>query len=246
MHTPADISQLAAAILGGTWAAERGPQGANGRLSAPDSGTFSLHIDDHGHLRLETGFSGPVVIARFPAPTTDDAERIARDVAQAIRQFLDKGEGEQESALYQEVNQGAQFSCADYSNPRTPYHPYVTIEGATCFFYIDEAYVAQVVVDLDSLTASGSRVWPDNAVPVRITLDGTVVFSSTGTWVFQFQHPEDGGDDGVWEYAIPAERAPTVETARAAATKQFLSDIDSHENADVWHASTIRSVQFKG
>ncbi|CAM5703378.1 hypothetical protein SALBM311S_00627 [Streptomyces alboniger] len=244
MHTPADIAQLAAGILGGTWAAERGPRGANSRLAAPGTDTFTLHFDDHGHLRLETVFDGSGEIARFPGPTTGDAETIARDVAQAIRQHLANAEGELGATLYQELNLGAHFSCADYSDPEMPCHPNVTIAGAACFFYVDEAGVARISAHMDGLTESGTRIWGEDAVPLRITLDGGVVFSSTGAWVVQFQHPEDGGDDGVWEYVIPAEEAPTEASARAVATERFVSDINSHENADAWHGSTIRSVQF--
>ncbi len=224
MHTPADIAQLAAGILGGTWAAEHGPQGAHGRLAAPETDTFTLHFDDHGHVRLETVFDGSGEIARFPGPTT--------------------GEGEQGATLYQELNLGAHFSCADYSDPEMPCPPNVTIAGAACFFYVDEAGVARISAHMDGLTEIGTRIWGEDAVPLRITLDGGVVFSSTGTWVVQFQHPEDGGDDGVWEYVIPAEEAPTEASARAVATERFVSDINSHENADAWHGSTIRSVRF--
>jgi hypothetical protein len=244
LHTPADIAQLAAGILGGAWAAERGPQGVIGRLTVPGTDAFALQLDDHGHLRVETVFDGPGEIARFPDPTTGDIETIARGVAQAIRQHLANGGGERKAALYQDLNLGAHFSCADYSDPQTPCHPSVTIAGAACFFYIDEAGEARISARTDRLTAIGARIWDEDAVPLRITLNGDVVFATTGTWVVQFQHPEDGGDDGVWEYTIPAQEAPTKAAARAVATERFATDINSHTNADAWDGSTIRSLRF--
>ncbi|MFD0440621.1 hypothetical protein [Streptomyces chartreusis] len=245
MLTPAAIAQLAAGILGGTWAAERGPWGINGRLAAPETDTFTLHVDDHGHLCLESVFEGSGEIGRFPEPTTaEDAETTARDVAEAVRLHLANNEGQQNATLYQELNQGAHFSGADYSDPEMPCHPNSTIVGATCFFYIDETGVLRVSVHLDGLTEIGTRIWSEDAVPMRITLDGGVVFASTGTWVVQFQHPEDGGDDGVWEYAIPAGEAPTEASARVLAAERFLADLNSHENADAWNGTTIRSARF--
>lgn len=244
MHTPAAIAQLAAGILGGTWAAERGPWGINGRLAGPATDTFTLRVDDHGHLCLETVFDGSGEIGRFPEPTTaDGAETTALDVAEAIRLHLANNEGQQNVTLHQELNLGAHFSGADYSDPETPCHPSVTIAGGTCSFYIDEARVAQVFVELDWLTASGARIWP-GAVPVRITLDGGVVFSSTGTWVVELQHPEDGGDDSVWEYEIAAEDAPTEADARTVAAKRLLADLKSRDNADAWNGIKIRSVRL--
>jgi hypothetical protein len=89
LHTPAAIAQLAAEILGDPWAAERGPWGINGRLAAPEADTFTLHVDDHGHLCLESVFEDPREIGRFLEPTTAvGAETIARDVADAIRLHL--------------------------------------------------------------------------------------------------------------------------------------------------------------
>ncbi|MEU6355946.1 hypothetical protein ABZ896_42660 [Streptomyces sp. NPDC047072] len=244
MHTPADIAQLAAGILGGAWAAERGAQGATVRLTAPGTDAFALRFDDHGHLRVGTVFGGPGEIARFPDLATGDTETIARAVAQAIRQHLATSGGEWKAALYQDLNLGAHFSCADYSDPQTPCHPSVTIAGAACFFYVDEAGEAQISAETDGLTAVGARIWDEEAVPLRITLNGDVVFTTTGTWVVQFQHPEDGGDDGVWEYTIPAQEAPTKAAARAAATERFVADINSRANADAWDGSTIRSLRF--
>ncbi|MFF5304840.1 hypothetical protein ACFY5F_36330 [Streptomyces sp. NPDC013161] len=244
MHTPADIAQLAAGFLGGAWAAERGPQGASARLTAPGTDAFALRLDDHGHLRVETVFGEPGEIARFPDPATGDTETIARSVARAIRQHLATSGGEWKAALYQDLNLGAHFSCADYSDPETPCHPSVTTAGAACFFYIDEAGEAQISAHTDGLTAIGARIWDEDAVPLRITLNGEVVFTTTGTWMVQFQHPEDCGDDGVWEYAIPAQEAPTEAAARAAATERFTTDIKSLANTDAWDGSTIRSLRF--
>ncbi|MFE9883344.1 hypothetical protein [Streptomyces sp. NPDC005784] len=245
MRTPAAIAQIAARILGGTWAAEGGTWGVNGRLATPETDTFTLHVDDHGHLCLETVFDGSGEIGRFPEPTTaDDAETTARDVAEVIRLYLANKEGKQDATLYQELNRGVHFSGADYSDPEMSCHPSSTVAGAACFFYIDEAGVLRVSVHLDGLTEIGTRIWGEDAVPMRITLDGGVVFASIGTWVVQFQHPEDGGDDGVWEYAIPAEEAPTDASARALATERFLADLNSHENADAWTGTTIRSVRL--
>ena len=249
MRTPAAIAQRAAGILGGNWAAERGPWGVNGRLAAPETDTFTLHVDDHRHLCLEAVYDRFGEIARFPEPSTEDgAEAVARDVAEAIRQHLandqDDDEGEQEAAMYQQLNLDAHFSAADYSDPEMPCHQNVTIAGATGFFYIDEAGVLRVSVHLDSLTEIGIRLWGEDSVPMQITLDGGVVFASTGQWVIQFQHPDDGGDDGVWEYSIPADEAPTEAAARAVAQARFETDIKSHGNTDAWDGTTIRSVRF--
>ncbi|MGW7521821.1 hypothetical protein ACWGJ2_40275, partial [Streptomyces sp. NPDC054796] len=201
----------------------------------------------HNHLCLKPTFYGSGAIGRFPVPTTaDDAETTARDVIEAIRIHLHLAnkEGQQNATLYQDLNRGAHFSSADYSDPETPCHPNSTIAGATCFFYIDETGVLCVSVHLDELTKIGTQIWGEDTVPTRIMLNDGVVFTSTGTWVVQFQHPEDGGDDGVWEYAIPAGEAPTEASARALATEQFLAEVKSHENATAWSGATIRSVRL--
>ncbi|RPE39035.1 hypothetical protein EDD90_1989 [Streptomyces sp. Ag109_O5-1] len=244
MNTPAAIAQLAAGILGSGWKAERSPWEVRGSLTAPETDEFTLHVDDLHHLVLEAALAGE--IARFTGhPAQSSGEDLARAVAEAIRHYLSTLEDDetQGTALYQELNLGAHFSGADYSDPETPCHPSVTIAGGTCSFYIDEARVAQVVVELDWLTASGLRIWP-GGVPVRITLDGGVVFSSTGTWVVELQHPEDGGDDSVWEYEIAAEDAPTEADARTVAAKRLLADLKSRDNADAWNGITIRSVRL--
>ncbi|MDQ0765656.1 hypothetical protein [Streptomyces canus] len=254
MRTPAAIAQRAATILGGNWAAERGHYGVNGRLTAPETGTFTLHVDDHGHLVLEAAldrfgefgeFTFFGEIARFPEPPAEErAEDVARGVAKAIRQHLANAEDEGESSVCRELNLEAHFSAADYSDPEMPCHPNVTIAGATGFFYIDEAGVLRVSVHLDGLTEIGIRLWGEDSVPMQITLDGGVVFASTGRWVIQFQHPDDGGDDGLWEYSIPADEAPTEAAARAVAQTRFEADIKSHSNTSAWDGTTIRSVRF--
>lgn len=70
------------------------------------------------------------------------------------------------------------------------------------------------------------------------------MFSSTGTWVVDLQHPEDGGDDSMWEYEIAAEDAPTEADARTVAVKRLLADLKSRDNADAWNGITIRSVRL--
>ena len=244
MTTPAVIARLAAEILGGTWTAETDPSAADGRLSAPGTDTFVVHVDDYGLLRLEADFGGE--ITRFPRPTTEDApEPTARAVAEAIRQHLAKDEDdEQGAALYQRLNREGHFSGADYSDPLMPFHPNVTIAGATCSFYIDDAGVALLSLRVDGLTAIGTRIWGEKGVPLQIALDGGVVFATTSTWVIQFQHPEDGGDDCVWEYRIPAEEAPTEAAARTVATGRLAAALKTHNNTEAWNGITIRSARF--
>ncbi|WP_405542715.1 hypothetical protein OG478_13570 [Streptomyces phaeochromogenes] len=245
MSTPAAIAQHAAAILGGNWSAECGPWEVNGRLTAPEIDTFTLHVDDHGQLCLEAVFDRFGEIARFPQlPTGQGGETVAHDVAMAIRQHLAMDESTQEGALYRQLNQDAHFSAADYSDPETSCHPNVTIAGTACFYYIDTAGVVQVSVHLDGLTEIGTQIWGEDSVPMRITLDGGVVFSSTGTWVVQFQHPEDGGDDGAWEYAVPAADAQTEAAARAVATARFEADINDRDNTTAWEGTVIRNVRL--
>ncbi|MGW4490492.1 hypothetical protein [Streptomyces sp. NPDC004376] len=249
MHTPTAIAQLAAEILGPDWKAEPHHRGVRSVLTAQGAGDFILHVGgDHVHLMLEAVNDGE--IARFPEPSTQgSSEEIAPNVAEAIRQHLstrqgDDGGDERNVALYRELNRGAHFSGADYSDPETPCYPSSTIAGASCFFYIDDAGVLCVSVYLDGITEIGTRIWGKDTVPMQITLNDGVVFTSIGTWVVRFQHPEDGGDDGVWEYAVSAEEAPTEASARTIATKRFLTDLKSRENADAWKGTSIRSVRF--
>ncbi|MET7783864.1 hypothetical protein ABZU94_32275 [Streptomyces mirabilis] len=248
MHTPAAIAQLAAGILGSDWKAERYPWDVLGILAVHGIGEFTLHVDDHAHLVLEAMYGGE--IARFTEPPTQGSgEEIALNVAEAIRQYLstledDDDGNERDTALYQELNRGAHFSGADYSDQEWPCHPSVTIAGATAYFYIDDAGILQVSMHLDALTAIGNQIWGEETVPMQIVLEDEVLFSSIGTWVVQFQHPEDGGDDGMWEYAVPTEEAPTEASARTVATERFLADLNSRENADAWNGTTIRSVRL--
>lgn len=217
--------------------------GVHGSLTAPETDTFTLHVDDHGHLCLEAVYDRFGEIARFPEPPTEDgADAVAQDVVKAIRQHLAKDDDE--PPVYRELNLDAHFSAADYSDPEMPCHPNVTIAGATGFFYIDEAGVLRLSAHLDSLTEIGIRLWGEDSVPMLITLDGGVVFASTGRWVIQFQHPDDGGDDGVWEYSIPADEAPNEAAARAVAQARFEADIKAHGNTSAWDGTTIRSVRF--
>ncbi|MFG2785720.1 hypothetical protein ACGFY7_48875 [Streptomyces prunicolor] len=248
MHTPAAIAQLTAAILGTDWEAEPYPWDVLGILAVHGIAEFTLHVDDYAHLVLEAVYGGE--IAQFTElPTQHGGEEIALNVAEAIRQHLStlKGNGnggERNTALYQELNQGAHFSGADYTDPDCPCHPSVTISGASAYFYIDDAGILQISGHLDAITAIGNQIWGEKTVPIQIRLEDTVLFSSVGTWVVQFQHPEDGGDDGVWEYAIPAKEAPTEVSARAIATERLLADLNSRENADAWTGATIRSVRL--
>ncbi|MDX3365304.1 hypothetical protein PV387_04560 [Streptomyces sp. ME02-6987-2C] len=62
--------------------------------------------------------------------------------------------------------------------------------------------------------------------------------------MFELQHPEDGGDDSVWEYEIAAEDAPTEADARTVAARRLLADLKSHDNAGAWDGITIRSVRL--
>ncbi|WP_416974622.1 hypothetical protein [Streptomyces sp. 4F14] len=154
------------------------------------------------------------------------------------------GTEDEKAALYRELNRDAHFSVADYSDPESPCLPSLTIAGAYAYFYIDDDGTLQVSVHLDSITAVGTHIWGETSVPLRITCEDTVLFSSTGTWVIQFQHPDDGGNDGVWECSVPAQEAPTEAEARAVATQRFLTEISAHANADAWDGITIRSVRL--
>ncbi|CAM5362395.1 hypothetical protein [Streptomyces viridochromogenes] len=245
MHTPAAIATLAAGFLGEPWAAERGPWGVNGSLRAPETDTFTLHVDDHGQLCLESVFDGSGTIDRFPEqPTTmDEAVTTARKVAEAIRLHLADINGMEYATLNQDLNLEARFSEANYSDPENPRHPNITIAGGNCSFYVGESDVLCVSIHQDGVTNIGTRVW-ENITPMQITIEGEVVFASTGAWVVQFQHPEDGGDDCVWEFTIPAEKASTEAAARTVATTQLLAELNSHGNTDAWNGTRIRSVRF--
>ncbi|HEY8983363.1 MAG TPA: hypothetical protein VIU15_27765 [Streptomyces sp.] len=143
-----------------------------------------------------------------------------------------------------QLNMKAHFTGADYDDPATPHHPTLTNAGIIVSTYIDDAGTCQIVVDLDEAITAVSGSDNETAVPIRITMQGGVLFSSTGIWIIRFRHPDDRGDNGVWEFTVPAQEAQTEETARAAATQQFTAEISSHENPEIWDGATIVSVRL--
>ncbi|MGP4001729.1 hypothetical protein [Streptomyces sp. 8N706] len=76
------------------------------------------------------------------------------------------------------LNLRAQFTPADYSDHDTPGLPVITVAGAACFFYIDDTGTLCLSVHLDALDDDGRKLWGERLVPVRVTVEDTVLYDS--------------------------------------------------------------------
>ncbi|MEU3282007.1 hypothetical protein [Streptomyces antibioticus] len=87
MTTPAAVADRVAEILGGNWTATAGPWKASGRLDAPGTDRYALHVDTHGELCLWGKLNplGPVAVFR-EVDTPEDIEAVAEGIAGEIRQ----------------------------------------------------------------------------------------------------------------------------------------------------------------